>query len=168
MNSAPQRFFLTYVRHHQQAGGQGGHMVLQLPDQGGQMMGHPQMQMPIQPHGNTTRQSPVVLVGPDQMVVNRTMRTGTSSEIQSQQHQEHKKQLKRAANRKSAQLSRLRKKQAVEELTRENKDLKVGSSCPLLLFVSMCVCVQHNAKPSSGGLSLITGAHHERFVYCRY
>ena len=124
-------------------------MVLQVPDQGGQMMGRPQMQMPLRSHGNAMRQPPGLLVGPvDRMGVSRTMRPGTSSEIQSQQQQEHKKQLKRAANRKSAQLSRLRKKQAVEDLTRENKDLKVGTFSPLLLFVSVCVS-SDTAKPLS-------------------
>lgn len=37
---------------------------------------------------------------------------------------EDKKQLKRAANRRSAQLSRKRKKQFIEELNRENDDLR--------------------------------------------
>ena len=44
---------------------------------------------------------------------------------ETRRRQEHKKQLKRAANRKSAQLSRQRKKQYVEELTKEHSELKV-------------------------------------------
>ena len=45
-----------------------------------------------------------------------------------QDRQEERKQLKRAANRKSAQLSRQRKKQYIEDLAREHSTLKVRAS----------------------------------------